>query len=81
LQGKVSSYSSYVFYPAHLLPSISISPNGWTDQELGSLWLEKDFAPATAVFLDDPGHYRLLVLDGHNSHCTYHFMDFAQVDT
>jgi hypothetical protein len=45
------------------------------------LWLEKDFAPATAVFLDDPGHYRLLVLDGHNSHCTYHFMDFAQVDT
>ncbi|KAF5344472.1 hypothetical protein D9758_014145 [Tetrapyrgos nigripes] len=27
--------------------SISISPNGWTDQELGSMWLEKDFEPNT----------------------------------
>ncbi|KAF5345707.1 hypothetical protein D9758_013045 [Tetrapyrgos nigripes] len=27
--------------------SISISPNGWTDQELGLMWLEKDFEPNT----------------------------------
>ncbi|KAF7335145.1 DDE-domain-containing protein [Mycena venus] len=60
------------------LPSISISPNGWTDQELGALWLEKDFAPASAERLDDPGDYRLLILDGHNSHCTYNFISFAQ---
>jgi hypothetical protein len=60
--------------------SISISPNGWTDQELGALWLEKDFAPASATRLDDPGNYRLLILDGHNSHCTHRFIDFAQVD-
>jgi hypothetical protein len=59
--------------------SISISPNGWTDQELGAFWLVKDFAPASAERLDDPGDYRLLVLDGHNSHGTFHFIDFAQV--
>jgi hypothetical protein len=63
-----------------MLRSISISPNGWTDQELGALWMEKDFAPASAEFLDDPGDYRLLILDGHNSHCTYRFISFAQVD-
>lgn len=70
-----------LFQMAHcMLSSISISPNGWTDQELGALWLEKDFAPASAKFLDDPGDYRLLILDGHNSHCTYRFISFAQVD-
>ncbi|KAJ7766469.1 DDE superfamily endonuclease-domain-containing protein [Mycena maculata] len=58
--------------------SISISPNGWTDQELGALWLEKDFTPASAERLDEPGDYRLLILDGHNSHCTHRFIDFAQ---
>jgi hypothetical protein len=65
---------------AHMLSSISISPNGWTDQELGAFWLEKDFAPESAQYLDDPGDYRLLVLDGHNSHGTYRFISFAQVD-
>jgi len=61
--------------------SISISPNGWTDQELGTLWLQKDFAPATAARLDDPGDYRLLILDGHNSHCTFPFVFFSEVGT
>jgi hypothetical protein len=45
---------------------------------LGRLWLEKDFAPETAARLDDPADYRLLILDGHNSHGTWPFMDFAQ---
>ncbi|KAF7343027.1 DDE-domain-containing protein [Mycena venus] len=58
--------------------SISISPNGWTDQQLGRLWLEKDFAPETAALLDDPGDYRLVILDGHNSHCSWPFINFAQ---
>jgi hypothetical protein len=66
---------------ADVFHSLSISPNGWTDQELGVLWLEKDFAPASAERLDDPSDYRLLILDGHNSHCTYRFVSFAQVDT
>jgi hypothetical protein len=49
---------------------------GWTDQELGSLWLECDFEPATAARNNTNG-YRLLILDGHNSHCTYRFCKFA----
>ncbi|KDQ53043.1 hypothetical protein JAAARDRAFT_39757 [Jaapia argillacea MUCL 33604] len=31
--------------PCHA--SISHSPNGWTDQELGLKWLQKDFEPKT----------------------------------
>ncbi|KAJ3484616.1 hypothetical protein NLI96_g5517 [Meripilus lineatus] len=56
--------------------SILTSPKGWTDQELGSLWLEKDFEPATAARNKTDG-YRLLILDGHNSHTTYRFCNFA----
>ena len=48
-----------------------------TDQELGSAWLERDFEPVTAA--RNPLHgYRLLILDGHNSHTTYHFCSFAE---
>jgi hypothetical protein len=50
--------------------SISHSPKGWTDQELGSKWLERDFEPETAAQNESNG-FRLLILDGHNSHCTY----------
>lgn len=53
-----------------------ISPNGWTDQELGVLWMRKDFEPTTAQHNPDK-LYRLLILDGHNSHCTYQFCKFA----
>ncbi|KAF5318213.1 hypothetical protein D9758_018544 [Tetrapyrgos nigripes] len=45
--------------------SISISPNGWTDQELGSLWLEKDFEPNTRP---DPAleRHRSIDIDKYN---------------
>jgi hypothetical protein len=56
--------------------SISHSPKGWTDQELGELWMIKDFEPATSARNMTQGH-RLLILDGHNSHCTYGFCKFA----
>ncbi|GJE90483.1 DDE-domain-containing protein [Phanerochaete sordida] len=61
--------------PCHA--SISHSPKGWTDQELGSIWLEKDFEPQSAA-RNVSGRYRLLILDGHNSHCTYRFCSFAE---
>jgi hypothetical protein len=66
--------------PATIKPdeiSISHSPKGWTDQELGSAWLERDFEPATAA-RNKTGGYRLLILDGHNSHTTYRFCSFAE---
>ncbi|CAK5268608.1 unnamed protein product [Mycena citricolor] len=58
--------------------SIAVSPRGWTDQHLGSLWLEKTFHPESLARLEDPSEYRLLVLDGHNSHCTFRFASFAE---
>jgi len=56
--------------------SISHSPNGWTDQELGSAWLERNFDRFTKARMTSNG-YRLLILDGHNSHCTYKFCKYA----
>ncbi|KAF8240103.1 hypothetical protein L208DRAFT_1128033, partial [Tricholoma matsutake] len=50
------------------LASVSVSPKGWTDQELGFKWLERDFEPNTCPYT--PEEYRPLVLDGHNLHCT-----------
>ena len=55
--------------------SVSVSPKGWTDQELGMKWLERDFEPNTRP--QTPDDYRLLILDGHNSHCTYPFIKFS----
>jgi hypothetical protein len=63
--------------PVLICTSISHSPKGWTDQELSSAWLERDFHPATAERNVTRG-YRLLILDGHNSHTTYQFCSFAE---
>jgi hypothetical protein len=55
--------------------SISVSPNGWTDQELGATWLQNDFGPAT--WEKAAGQYCLLILDGHNSHCMFTLCKYA----
>lgn len=68
-------YNSFSIH-TDLYVSISHSPKGWTDQELGELWMMKDFEPATHARNVTQGH-RLLILDGHNSHCTYGFCKFA----
>ncbi|KAF5327341.1 hypothetical protein D9619_003974 [Psilocybe cf. subviscida] len=56
-----------------------IYQGGWTDQELGSLWMQRDFEPATQERMEANGcdGYRLLILDSHNSHCTYKFIKHA----
>jgi hypothetical protein len=63
--------------PFHIIgfSSVSVSPNGWTDQELGLKWLERDFEPNSRPQM--PEEFRLLILDGHNSHCTYPFIKFS----
>jgi len=43
---------------------------------LGELWMMKDFKPATSARNMTQGP-QLLILDGHNSHCTYGFCKFA----
>ncbi|KAE9383212.1 hypothetical protein BT96DRAFT_951544 [Gymnopus androsaceus JB14] len=57
--------------------SISVSPKGWTDSELGSLWMQKDFIPMSAA-RNKFGYWILLIHDGHNSHCTYKFIALAE---
>jgi hypothetical protein len=47
---------------------ITVSENGWTDNELGLKWLQEVFQPYTAP--RTKGVYRLLILDGHGSHVT-----------
>lgn len=58
--------------------SIASSPNGWTDAELGSLWIQLIFEPQTHRKLANPMDYRLLILDGHSSHCTLKFLALAE---
>lgn len=58
--------------------SIAVSPNGWTDAELGSIWLELVFEPQTKAKLTNDMEYRLLILDGHCSHCTLKFLALAE---
>ena len=45
-----------------------VSANGWTTDEIGLRWLQKQFIPSTNS--RTRGVYRLLVLDGHGSHLT-----------
>ena len=70
LGGKVHISSWY----SNELPRdwvISISENGWTNDQLGLLWLTEVFEKYTAPRIR--GVYRLLVLDGHGSHITPEF--------
>ncbi|RYP57346.1 hypothetical protein DL771_011489 [Monosporascus sp. 5C6A] len=48
------------------------SENGWTNTEVGLKWLREVFIPNTKP--EDPDEWRLLVIDGHNSHTTEDFM-------
>jgi hypothetical protein len=48
MQGMLLAASS-LHITSDLYISISHSPKGWTDQELGELWMMKDFEPATAA--------------------------------
>ncbi len=54
---------------------IATSPKGWTDNQLGLLWLREHFEVETAK--RQAGEYRLLLLDGHESHCTLEFIEFC----
>jgi hypothetical protein len=55
--------------------AIATSPNGWTDNELGLEWL-KHFNRCTAN--RSTGPYRLLILDGHESHHSIDFERYCQ---
>lgn len=48
--------------------------NGWTSYPCGTEWLLKVFIPGTQGLADSLGSNRILVLDGHGSHCTDDFL-------
>jgi hypothetical protein len=49
------------------------SPNGWTSNELALSWLQSLFDKQTAGKAGRD--WRLLILDGHGSHCTLSFLE------
>jgi hypothetical protein len=52
------------------------SPNGWTNNELGLSWLQSLFDTETRD--KAKRDWRLLILDGHGSHCTIAFLDWCK---
>ncbi len=54
---------------------ITVSENGWTNNQIGLLWLERCFEPQTAT--TQKGEYRMLCLDGHASHISTAAIEFA----
>ncbi|RDB28659.1 Pogo transposable element with KRAB domain [Hypsizygus marmoreus] len=55
--------------------SIGYSKKGWTDGEIGVEWM-KIFDEQTATKAN--GEWRLLLVDGHNSHYTLAFLNYAR---
>jgi hypothetical protein len=56
----------------------STSPSGWTNDELGKIWLEKVFNRYTKEKARKGRDYRLLLIDGHGSHINMSFLDFCE---
>jgi hypothetical protein len=54
---------------------VCCSPNGWTDSEIAVNWLHH-FNHHTKARTQ--GSYRLLILDGHNSHTSYEFVKYCE---
>ncbi|KIK76119.1 hypothetical protein PAXRUDRAFT_57779, partial [Paxillus rubicundulus Ve08.2h10] len=55
--------------------TVAHSPKGWTDGGIGRLWIE-DFDKKTHE--KAKGRARLLLVDGHNSHYTREFLEYAR---
>ena len=56
--------------------SITTSNRGWTNGNVGRQWLEHVFDPDTKE--KARGKTRVLLLDGHSSHYTLEFIDYAR---
>jgi hypothetical protein len=67
-----------IWYENGILPydwSIGVSENGWTNNEIGLIWLKNVFDKYTKD--RTIGRYRLLILDGHGSHVTPEFDQYC----
>ncbi|PPQ83170.1 hypothetical protein CVT24_002378, partial [Panaeolus cyanescens] len=59
-----------------LKPNVGYQVKGWTTKEIGVAWMEI-FDKETKTKLSSPNKYRLLLVDGHNSHHTVVFLEYA----
>jgi hypothetical protein len=71
--GKVLISTWYTDLPRNWV--IGVSPTGWINNELALAWL-KHFNAYTEA--SSAGAYRLLIIDGHESHCLVEFQDYCK---
>jgi hypothetical protein len=72
-KGKNHNQSWYHHHPKEW--RIAVSDNGWTTNEVGVAWLQHFIEHTTSRTL---GGYRLLILDGHESHNSIRFQDICR---
>ena len=65
----------FEFQFSNFLFRLGYSKKGWTNGEIGVEWI-KNFDNSTKAKAN--GRYRLLLVDGHNSHYTYDFLQYAR---
>ncbi len=73
LSGKVHQAAWYRLYPSTW--TIAVSESGWTSDEIALKWIQH-FETHTKT--RTKGVYRLLILDGHHSHCTPEFDQYCR---
>jgi len=71
--GKVLITSWFADLPRDWI--ITVSPTGWINNDLALAWL-KHFDAHTKA--SSAGAYRLLIIDGHESHCSIEFQDYCK---
>jgi hypothetical protein len=71
--GKVLISSWFTGLPRNWV--VTVSPTGWTNNDVGLAWL-KHFDAHTKA--SSAGAYRLLIIDGHESHCSIEFQDYCK---
>jgi hypothetical protein len=71
--GKVLISTWYANLPRNWV--IAVSPTGWINNDLALAWL-KHFDAHTKA--SSAGAYRLLIIDGHESHCSVEFQDYCK---
>jgi hypothetical protein len=71
--GKVLISSWFTGLPRNWV--VTVSPTGWTNNDVALAWL-KHFDAHTKA--SSAGAYRLLIIDGHDSHCSIEFQDYCK---
>jgi cell division septum initiation protein DivIVA len=65
------------FDPDHQDAHFSVSPTGWTNNQLALEWIRRTFEPRTKAKARQGRDFRLILLDGHASHVSIPFVDYC----